>query len=60
MSEHDDKVFLQRFSLVIVGLALAGLLIILFAIRMHNQLVTSENPAQERAKEARLSPVFRV
>lgn len=60
MSEHDDKVFLQRFSLIIVGLALVAVVIILGAIRTHGQLVGSDNPAQERTKIERLSPVFAV
>lgn len=60
MSEHDDKVFLQRFSLIIVGLAVIALVIILASIRTHGQLVGSDNPAQERAKIERLSPVFAV
>lgn len=60
MSEHDDKVFLQRFSLIIAGLTLFALAIILTSIYLHGQWVGSDNPAQERALEARLSPVFGV
>lgn len=60
MSEQDDKVFMQHFGLILVGLAVFTLVLIVLAIRMHDQLVGSENPAREVAKVERIAPVFDV
>ena len=60
MSEQDDKIFLQRFSLVLVALMLFALVMITLAIRMHGSLVGSDNPARDEAKLARIQPVFDV
>jgi len=60
VSEHDDKVFLKRFGLILVGLASFALVILLVAHQMHGQLVPRDNPSQDRARAERLSPVFDV
>ena len=60
MSEQDDKIFMKRFSLVIAGLAIFAVLIIFFAINLHEQLEGSENPMQDVAKVDRIEPVFAV
>jgi len=60
VSEQDDKVFMKRFSLIIVGLAIFAVLIIFFAINMNDQLAGSDNPMQDVAKVDRIEPVFGV
>lgn len=60
MSEQDDKIFMKRFSLVIVGLAIFAVLIIFFAININDQLEGSGNPMQDSAKVDRIEPVFGV
>ncbi|MDT8410193.1 MAG: c-type cytochrome [Wenzhouxiangellaceae bacterium] len=60
MNEQDDKVFLKRFSLIILGLAIFAVLIVFFAIRVNQQLAGSDNPMQGVAVEKRLQPVFDV
>ena len=60
MSEQDDKVFMKRFSLIIVGLAIFAMLIIFFAINVNEQLEGSGNPMQDVAKADRIEPVFGV
>ncbi len=57
VSEHDDRKFLTRFSLVVVGLAVFTVLIILAALHFQRQMSVSENPAREVAREQRLAPV---
>lgn len=60
MSEQDDKTFMKRFSLIIVGLAIFAVLIIFFAINVNKQLEGSGNPMQDVAKVDRIEPVFGV
>lgn len=60
MSDQDDKTFMKRFSLIIVGLAIFAVLIIFFAISIHEQLEGSGNPMQDTAKVDRIEPVFGV
>jgi len=60
VSEYDDKVFLKRFGLILVGLAGFAVVILLLSHQMHGKLVPSDNPAQEQARAERLSPVFGV
>lgn len=60
MSEQDDKVFMKRFSLIIVGLAIFAVLIIFYAINVNDQLEGSGNPMQDVAKVDRIEPVFGV
>ena len=60
VSEQDDRIFMQRFSLVIAGLGIFAVCLILYSIWIGNQLQPSENPNRYAAKEARLAPVFGV
>jgi len=60
VSEQDDRIFLKRFSLVIVGLILFAILIIFMAIGLDDRVADSGNPAQEVAKVERIKPVFDV
>lgn len=60
MSEQDDRIFLKRFSLVIVGLVVFTVVIIILALAIHRQLGLSDNPARETARQERLQPVADV
>lgn len=60
MSEHDDRKFIKHFGLLILGLVIFTILIMLLALVIHRQLVLSENPARELAKQERVQPVFGV
>lgn len=60
MSEQDDRVFLQRFSMVLAGLVGFTVVIIILAMYIHNQLTLSENPAQQAAMAERIQPVAAV
>jgi len=60
VSEQDDKVFLNRFSMVVAGLVVFAIAIILLAIEMDERIVGSDNPSQETAKVERIQPVFAV
>lgn len=51
---HEDGVFMKRFSLLIVALMVFTVVIILYALYLHNQLVPSENPMREELKLARI------
>ncbi|MEN1727766.1 MAG: c-type cytochrome [Pseudomonadota bacterium] len=57
MSEQDDKIFIKRFSLVLVALAVFTLVIIFLSIAIHSTKELSVNTAQTEAKLARLAPV---
>jgi len=54
--DHEDGVFMKRFSWLIIGLMVFTLVIIAYALRLHNQLVPSENPIREEIKLARIQP----
>lgn len=60
MSESDDKIFLKRFSLVIVALAVFAVAMILLAFQFHQRLGQHDNPAQAEAIADRLAPVAGV
>ncbi len=61
MSEHDDAIFLKRFSLIIVALAVFAVLIILLAWRIHStELPAGDSPARAEAVAARIAPAFGV
>ncbi len=60
MSEQDDKIFIQRFSLIIVGLAIFAVLIIFFAAGMNERIAGSHNPMRDVARQERIAPVFDV
>ncbi|MFP4209123.1 MAG: c-type cytochrome [Wenzhouxiangella sp.] len=60
MSEADDRIFLKRFSLVLVALAVFALLIIVLANILHGTVEREESAAREVAREQRLMPVAGV
>lgn len=60
MSEQDDRIFLKRFSLVIVGLAIFALVIIFVALQFHQRLGQHENPARVQSIIERIEPVAGV
>lgn len=60
MSEQDDRIFLKRFSLVIVALMIFALVIIFVAIQFHNRLGQHENPMRAQAVIERIEPVAGV
>ncbi|MEX0914431.1 MAG: c-type cytochrome [Wenzhouxiangellaceae bacterium] len=60
MSEQDDKIFMKRFSLIIVGLVFFAALIIIVAIYVNSQIAGSPNPARDAATVQRVKPVFDV
>lgn len=57
MSVADDQLFLKRFSLVILLLAVFAVAILMLSIALHNTLYQTEPPARELAREQRLAPV---
>lgn len=57
MSAADDQLFLKRFSLVLVLLAVFAVVILILSIALHNTLYRPEPPARELAREQRLAPV---
>jgi cytochrome c5 len=60
VSEQDDRIFLQRFSLIIAALAVAAVLIIFVASAMNARLAGSDAPSRETAKVDRIQPMFGV
>lgn len=57
MSAADDQLFMKRFSLVLVLLAIFAAVILFLSIALHNTLYRPEPPAREVAREQRLAPV---
>lgn len=60
MSEQDDQIFLRRFSLVIVALAIFAVIIIFVALQFHQQLGQQENTARIQSVSERIAPVAGV
>lgn len=60
MSEQDDQIFLRRFSLVIVALAIFAVIIIFVALQFHRQLEPHENPVRVQLVQERIKPVAGV
>lgn len=60
MFAADDQVFLKRFSLIIVLLAVFALAILFLSIALHNTVYRPEPPARDFAREQRLAPVAGV
>ena len=60
MSEADDRIFLKRFSLVLVALAFFAVVIILVSIGLHGTVDREESAALEAGREQRLMPVAGV
>ena len=57
MSATDDQLFLKRFSLVLVILAIFALVILFLSIALHSTMYRPEPPVRELAREQRLAPV---
>ncbi|NKI35239.1 cytochrome c5 family protein [Wenzhouxiangella sp. XN79A] len=60
MSEQDDQIFLKRFSLVIVALAIFAVIIIFVALQFHRQLGQHESPTRTQQVAERIAPVAGV
>ena len=60
MSEADDRIFLRRFSLVLVLLAVFAIVIIFLARGIHGTLDREESAARDVARQQRLMPVAGV
>lgn len=60
MSEADDRIFLKRFSLVLVALAFFALVIIGLSIGLHGTVDREESAALEAGRAQRLMPVAGV
>lgn len=60
MSESDDKIFLKRFSLVILALAVFAVVLFAVALQFHKQLGQHDNPARAESIAARLAPAAGV
>jgi len=60
VSEADDRIFLKRFSLVLVALACFALAIIGLSIGLHGTVDREESSALEASRAQRLTPVAGV
>lgn len=60
MSEQDDQIFLKRFTLVIVALAIFAVIIIFVALNFHRQLGQQYNPVRTQSTLERIAPVAGV
>jgi len=60
VSEADDRVFLQRFSLIIALLAVFAVVIVIVAVTLHGTVEREQPTAREEAREQRLMPVAGV
>jgi cytochrome c5 len=59
MGEHDDKVFLKRFSGIIAGLVIVTILIIIISVG-NDRLEPGLNPSRAILAEERVAPVAGV
>lgn len=60
MSEADDRIFLKRFSLVLVALAFFAIIIIVLSVGLHGTVDREESAAREAGRAERLMPVAGV
>ena len=60
MSEQDDQIFLKRFAMVIVALAIFAVIIIFVALNFHRQLGQQYNPTRTQSTLERIAPVAGV
>ncbi len=60
MSAVDDQLFLKRFSLVLMVLAIFAVVILVLSLALHNTLYRPEPPVREAARSQRLAPVAGV
>lgn len=59
MGDHDDKVFLKRFSGIIAGLVIVTILIIVISVG-NDRLEPGENPSRALLAAERVAPVAGV
>jgi len=60
VSEADDRIFLKRFSLVLVALAFFAMIIIGLSVALHGTVDREESAALEAGRAQRLTPVAGV
>ena len=60
MGDHDDKVFMKRFSGVIAGLVIVTILIMIIAIGYDKQQEEGANPSRNALTDERIAPVGSV
>ena len=60
MNQKDDRVFLRKFSGIIVGLIIVTVAIIALAISLRSTPDPDANPSQQRLAEERIAPVAAV
>jgi len=60
MNQADDRVFIRRFSGVILGLVGVTVAIIVLAVSLRSEPDPSANPSQQRFIEERIAPVAAV
>ncbi|MEJ8568161.1 c-type cytochrome [Elongatibacter sediminis] len=60
MNQADDRVFLRRFSGIILGLVAVTVTIIVLAVSVRNEPDPAANPSQQAFIEERLAPVSDV
>jgi cytochrome c5 len=60
VSEQDDQIFLKRFAMVIVALAIFAVIIIFVALNFHRQLGQHDNPVRAQSTLERIAPVAGV
>jgi cytochrome c5 len=53
---HEDGLFMKRFSLIVLGLIAFTIVIIFIAYYMHGQLIPTSNPIRDQMKLARIEP----
>jgi cytochrome c5 len=54
--DHEDGVFMKRFSTIIAGLVVFTVVLIVLAKYMHGQLVPAEHPIRDQMKVSRIAP----
>jgi len=60
MNQKDDRVFLRKFSGIIIGLIIVTAVIIALAFSLQSTPDPNANPSQQRLTEERIAPVAGV
>ncbi len=60
MGEHDDKVFMKRFSGIIAGLVIVTVLIIIISLFQEKEPNIEDNPSRLAMAKERIAPVAGV
>ena len=60
MNQKDDRVFLRKFSGIIIGLIIVTAVIIALAFSLRSTPDPNANPSQQRLAEERIAPVAGV